>query len=110
MFPSLSEIKIPDHGSHVYFFYGVASEPVLPGLIANAEKLGCEFLTIVPMQMQVQPSNLSLYGSQAQPQLVTIYRLYVRCVRTEFPAIKEAMEKEAKEEAMKKSLNGKGSR
>lgn len=79
-----------------HFFYGAATEDVLAGLIASAEAKGCEFLQIIPMQIPVAPQGI--VKANGRPEIALIYRVFVRCWKSDFKRIMEEMQEDAKKE------------
>lgn len=79
-----------------YFFYGACTEDMLPGMLQSAEAKGCEFLQLIPMTVPVAPQGL--VKANGQPQVALIYRLFVRCLKSDFERIKAEMNEEAKKE------------
>lgn len=81
-----------------YFFYGACTEDVLSGMLQSAEAKGCEFLQLVPMQVPIAPQGL--VKANGRPEIVLLYRLFVRCLKADFERIKKEMEEDAKREQM----------
>lgn len=74
-----------------YFFFGMADEVGLSACIAEAEHFGCEFVAIIPAMAQVQQSALAL-TSQNRPQMITVFRVFVRCDKDDYPRIEKLMQ------------------
>lgn len=87
-------IQVPTFGKYHYFFYGLCTEDQLSPMIATAEQYGCEFVYLHAVQVTVNASRLSL--PNAKPVTVDAFRIFVRCPREEFEAIKAMMEADAR--------------
>ena len=82
-----------------YFFYGMSTENVLAGMIADAESIGCEFLSVHMVMAPAPPaSKLALATNGKTPPMIHLFRVFVRCPSREFPRIMEDMQKAAARE------------
>ena len=80
-----------------YFEYGICSENMLSGFIADAESYGCEFQFVVPGMMPLKQSVIT--NGRQGPQMVPVVKVWVRCIKADFPSIHAELQKAAKAEA-----------
>ncbi len=81
---------------HQHFFYGACTEDMLPGMLQSAEAKGCEFLQLIPMQVPIAPQGL--VKANGRPEIALLYRIFVRCLKSDFERIKAEMMEDAKKE------------
>ena len=72
-----------------YFFYGFADEGSIQGLCEQAEDDGCEVVTILPSMV---PAPKGMILPAGAPPVITVLKLFVRCLRADFAALKARVE------------------
>lgn len=80
--PSLFRVQ------YSHFFFALCTEDAVTATIQQAEDMGCDFVSLFPVMVPVQ-SSLAIPG---KPQMVPAYRVFVRCVRSEFADIQKRMQ------------------